>query len=80
LLDDVVSTLVLLVLFDFEPHNAERRTMWQVTGSTATVKFQFATKPMSASAHSGFLSCLLPHHVEAGASGKVVLKVKPGQA
>ena len=52
--------------------------MLQMTGNTATVKFQFATKPMSASAHSGFLSCLLPHHVDAGATGQVVLKVNPG--
>ena len=48
----------------------------QVTGNTAVVRFQCATKPISASTKStGFLSCLLPHHVDAGATGKVVLKV-----
>ncbi len=50
----------------------------QVSGNAATVRFQFATKPMvAAAAKAGFLSCLLPHHVDAGATGKVVLKVSP---
>ena len=29
----------------------------------------------TAAAKGGFLSCLLPHHVDAGATGKVVLQV-----
>jgi len=48
----------------------------QVSGNAAVIRFQFATKPMTAAAaKDGFLSCLLPHHVDAGATGKVVLKV-----
>ena len=54
------------------------RPSLQVSGNAATVRFRFATKPMSAAAaKGGFLSCLLPHHVDAGASGKVALQVNP---
>ena len=48
----------------------------QVASNTATIRFQFATTPTTAAAtKAGFLSCVLPHHVDAGASGKVVLQV-----
>jgi len=52
--------------------------MWrlQVIGTTAVVAFQFSTKKFSPSAKAGFLTCVLPHQVAAGATGTTVLKVR----
>ena len=47
----------------------------QVIGNTVVIAFQYSTKATNALARPGFLTCVLPHHVGARATGKLVLKV-----